>query len=180
MSCSRAATMTSCVAPRSRPASRDAPGEIGHPPRVSGTRPSASSIRLEKTLIEVRKLFSASRWRRRAQSGPGVRRCAPPPSASRLALSSFSSSFWRRVRPSRRTFSRSRRLRSSASRTISDDLVVVPGLGDVAIDLAPVDGGDGRRDVGIAGEQDAQASGQRCAPARGTGRRPSPACACRR
>ena len=37
-----------------------------------------------------------------------------------------------------------------------DDLVVVPRLGDVAVDLAFVDGSDGRGHVGIAGEQDAQ------------------------
>jgi len=35
------------------------------------------------------------------------------------------------------------------------DVVFVPRLGDVAVNLALVDGGDGRAHVGIAGEQDA-------------------------
>jgi len=35
------------------------------------------------------------------------------------------------------------------------DFVVVPGLGDIAVDFALVDGGDGGADIGITREQDA-------------------------
>ena len=40
-----------------------------------------------------------------------------------------------------------------------DDVVIVPGLGDVAVNFALVDGGDGGADIGIAGEQDAHGIG---------------------
>ncbi len=39
------------------------------------------------------------------------------------------------------------------------DVVVVPGLGDVAMDFSAVDRGNGRADVGVSGQQDADRMG---------------------